>query len=104
MSKNDNRVYVLSGYAHCSTTHNGKYKLGKRHSIGLLTTDENYQNNIKQLKMFITGLGWESITFCMVEQVDDIDTLSNEVLIASFIRAQENGHSLVVNDQPITVH
>lgn len=104
MSKNDNRVYVLSGYAQCSTTHNGKYKFGNKHSIGLLTTDENYQNNIKQLKTFINDLGWESITFCMVEKVDDINTLSNDVLISSFIRAKENGQSLVVNDHPITMH
>lgn len=104
MNKNDNKVYVISGYAHCAVTHNGKYKLGNKHSIGLLTTDENYQNNIKQLKSFIKNLGWESITFCMVEQVDDINTLSNDTLISSFIRAKENGQSLVVNDLPITVH
>ncbi|RJE76791.1 hypothetical protein BGP78_12300 [Pseudoalteromonas sp. MSK9-3] len=104
MNNSDNTVYVLSGYAKCSTTHNGKYTLGNKHSIGLLTTDENYQGNIKQLKTFIKGLGWESITFCTVEKVDDINTLSNDVLISSFIRAKENGQSLVVNDHPITVH
>ncbi|MBE0388413.1 hypothetical protein PLUTE_a1371 [Pseudoalteromonas luteoviolacea DSM 6061] len=42
--------------------------------------------------------------FCMVEEVDDINTLSNDVLISSFVRAQKNGQSLVVNDHPITVH
>lgn len=104
MNNSENTVYVLSGYAQCSTTKNDKYTLGNKHSIGLLTTDENYQDNIKQLKTFIKGLGWESITFCMVEKVDDINTLSNDVLISSFIRAKENGQSLVVNDHPITVH
>ncbi|MBE0347627.1 hypothetical protein PPEP_a2121 [Pseudoalteromonas peptidolytica F12-50-A1] len=53
---------------------------------------------------FIKDLGWESITFCMVETVDDISTLPNDVLAASFLRAQQNGQSLVVNDLPITVH
>ncbi|MCF2910060.1 hypothetical protein L1285_17235 [Pseudoalteromonas sp. DL2-H2.2] len=104
MNKNADTVYVLSGYAKCSNAQHGKYKPGNKHSIGLLTTDENYQDNINQLKTFITDLGWESITFCMVEEVDDISTLSNDVLISSFLRAQKNGQSLVVNDQPITVH
>jgi len=104
MNKNDNIVYVLSGYAKCSTSNHKKYKFGNKHSIGLLTTDENYQANIKRLENFIKNLGWESISFCMVEEVDDINTLSNDVLISSFIRAQENGQSLVVNDLPITVH
>ncbi|OCQ20812.1 hypothetical protein A7985_13510 [Pseudoalteromonas luteoviolacea] len=104
MNKSANTVYVLSGYAKCSTTHQGKYKLGNKHSIGLLTTDENYQDNIKQLKTFIKDLGWDSIMFCMVEEVDDINTLSNDILVSSFLRAQKNGQSLVVNDNPITVH
>ena len=42
--------------------------------------------------------------FCMVEEVEDINALTNDVLIASFTRAQRNGQSLVVNDLPITVH
>ncbi|WP_462169994.1 hypothetical protein [Pseudoalteromonas xiamenensis] len=42
--------------------------------------------------------------FCMVEKVEDINTLENDVLISSFIRAKEKGLSLVVNDLPITVH
>ena len=104
MNKSANRVYVLSGYAKCSSTNNSKYKFGNKHSIGLLTTDENYQNNIKQLKDFVKGFGWESIMFCLVEEVDDINVLSNDVLIQSFNRAQQNGQSLVVNDHPITVH
>ncbi|KZN39535.1 hypothetical protein [Pseudoalteromonas luteoviolacea] len=104
MNKSTNTVYVLSGYAKCSATQKGKYKLGNKHSIGLLTTDENYQDNINQLKTFIRDLGWDSIMFCMVEEVDDINTLSNDVLISSFVRAQKNGQSLVVNDHPITVH
>ncbi len=104
MNKNIDTVYVLSGYAKCSSAQHGKYKLGNKHSIGLLTTDANYQSNIDQLKSFIKDLGWESITFCMVEEVDDINTLSNDVLISSFLRAKKNGQSLVVNDQPITVH
>ncbi|WP_125562480.1 MULTISPECIES: hypothetical protein [Pseudoalteromonas] len=104
MNKSTNTVYVLSGYAKCSISHTGKYKLGNKHSIGLLTTDENYQDNMHQLKTFIKDLGWESIMFCMVEEVDDINTLSNDVLISSFHRAQKNGQSLVVNDLPITVH
>ncbi|MCO7189646.1 MULTISPECIES: hypothetical protein [unclassified Pseudoalteromonas] len=104
MNKSANTVYVLSGYAKCSTTQQGKYKLGNKHSIGLLTTDKNYQENIGQLKTFIKDLGWESVMFCMVEEVDDINTLSNDVLISSFLRAQKNGQSLVVNDHPISVH
>ena len=104
MSENLNVVYVLSGYAKCAAAKNGKYKVGNKHSIGLLTTDENYQENIDQLTTFVKNLGWESIMFCMVEEVDDIDVLSNDVLISSFVRAHENGQSLVVNDQPITVH
>ncbi|BBN81618.1 hypothetical protein PA25_16030 [Pseudoalteromonas sp. A25] len=104
MAHNANTVYVLSGYAKCATTHHGKYKPGNKHSIGLLTTDENYQDNINQLKTFIKDLGWESITFCMVEEVNDINALSHDVLISSFLRAQKNGQSLVVNDLPITVH
>lgn len=104
MNKSTSTVYVLSGYAKCSTTHQGKYKLGNKHSIGLLTTDENYQDNISQLKRFIKDLGWESIMFCMVEEVNDINALSNDVLISSFLRAQKNGQSLVVNDHPISVH
>ncbi|NOU49130.1 hypothetical protein HG263_01005 [Pseudoalteromonas sp. JBTF-M23] len=104
MNQNTNTVYVLSGYAKCSTTHHSKYKPGNKHSIGLLTTDENYQDNINQLKTFIKDLGWESVTFCMVEEVNDISSLSNDVLISSFLRAQKNGQSLVVNDLPITVH
>lgn len=104
MNINDNVVYVLSGYAKCSAANTGNYKVGNKHSIGLLTTDENYQNNIKQLKAFVKDLGWESISFCMVEEVNDINTLSNDVLISSFNRAQRNGQSLVVNDLPITVH
>ncbi|TMP30447.1 hypothetical protein CWB99_06760 [Pseudoalteromonas rubra] len=104
MNKSANTVYVLSGYAKCSTTQQGKYKLGNKHPIGLLTTDKNYQENIGQLKTFIKDLGWESIMFCMVEEVDDINTLSNDVLISSFLRAQKNGQSLVVNDHPISVH
>lgn len=104
MNKQANIVYVLSGYAKCATSNNEKYKIGNKHSIGLLTTDKNYQENLKQLKRFVKELGWESIMFCMVEEVDDVNTLSNNVLISSFIRAQENGQSLVVNDQPITVH
>ena len=104
MNQKSDIVYVLSGYAKCSTTNNAKYKLGNKHSIGLLTTDENYQENIKRLKAFIKGLGWESIMFCTVEEVEDINALTNDVLIASFTRAQQNGQSLVVNDLPITVH
>ncbi len=104
MNKSANTVYVLSGYAKCSRANNGKYKLGNQHSIGLLTTDENYQNNLTQLKTFVNDLGWESVMFCMVEEVDDIGTLSHDVLTSSFIRAQNNGVSLVVNDMPITVH
>lgn len=104
MNKQANIVYVLSGYAKCATSNNDKYKLGNKHSIGLLTTDKNYQKNIKKLKSFIRGLGWDSIMFCTVEEVEDINSLSNNVLISSFIRAQENGQSLVVNDQAITVH
>ncbi|RXE95056.1 hypothetical protein [Pseudoalteromonas sp. PS5] len=104
MNKSTNTVYVLSGYAKCAITQQGKYKLGNKHSIGLLTTDENYEDNISKLKAFIKDLGWESITFCMVETVDDISTLPNDVLAASFLRAQQNGQSLVVNDLPITVH
>ena len=104
MNKSANTVYVLSGYAKYSVTEQGKYKPGNKHSIGLLTTDENYQDNISKLKSFIKNLGWESITFCMVEEVNDISTLSNDVLISSFLRAQKNGQSLVVNDLPITVH
>ncbi|KZN49442.1 hypothetical protein [Pseudoalteromonas luteoviolacea] len=104
MNESTNTVYVLSGYAECSAPHLGKYKLGNKHSIGLLTTDKNYQDNINQLKTFIKNLGWDSITFCVVEEVDDINVLSNDVLISSFQRAQKNGQSLVVNDQPITVH
>ncbi|WP_063368822.1 hypothetical protein [Pseudoalteromonas luteoviolacea] len=104
MNENTNTVYVLSGYAKYSTTDQSKYKLGNKHSIGLLTTDKNYEENIHTLKNFIKNLGWDSITFCMVEEVDDINTLSNDVLISSFQRAQKNGQSLVVNDHPITVH
>ena len=104
MNKNDNTVYVLSGYAKCVTPANDKYKVGNKHSIGLLTTDKNYQDNIEQLEKFIHGLGWDSISFCMVEEVEDINTLSNDVLVSSFIRAKQNGKSLVVNDHPITVH
>ncbi|TMN37661.1 hypothetical protein [Pseudoalteromonas sp. S2755] len=104
MNKSTNTVYVLSGYAKCAITQQGRYKLGNKHSIGLLTTDENYEDNISKLKTFIKGLGWESITFCMVETVNDISTLPNDVLVASFLRAQQNGQSLVVNDLPITVH
>ncbi|UDM62480.1 hypothetical protein KIJ96_04250 [Pseudoalteromonas piscicida] len=104
MNKSTNTVYVLSGYAKCAITQQGKYKLGNKHSIGLLTTDENYEDNINKLEAFIKDLGWESITFCMVEAVNDISTLSNDVLISSFLRAQQNGQSLVVNDLPITVH
>ena len=104
MNKNENTIYVLSGYAKCATANNGKYKLGNKHSIGLLTTDENYQDNIHELENFIKNLGWDSISFCMVEEVADINTLSNDVLISSFVRAKQNGKSLVVNDLPITVH
>ncbi|CCQ10431.1 hypothetical protein PALB_12980 [Pseudoalteromonas luteoviolacea B = ATCC 29581] len=104
MDRKSNTVYVLSGYAKCSMANNSKYKLGNKHSIGLLTTDENYQNNLQKLTKFIKGLGWDSIMFCMVEQVDDISALANDVLISSFIRAKENGQSLVVNDLPITIH
>ncbi|MCF6441711.1 hypothetical protein L1077_19940 [Pseudoalteromonas luteoviolacea] len=104
MNESTNTVYVLSGYAKCSTTDQDKYKLGNKHSIGLLTTDKNYKENINNLKTFIKDLGWDSITFCMVEEVDDINVLSNDVLISSFLRAQKNGQSLVVNDHPITVH
>jgi hypothetical protein len=104
MNKNENTVYVLSGYAKCAIPANDKYKVGNKHSIGLLTTDKNYQDNIEQLEKFIHGLGWDSISFCMVEEVEDINTLSNDVLVSSFIRAKQNGKSLVVNDQPITVH
>ncbi|MFC3031022.1 hypothetical protein ACFOEE_00555 [Pseudoalteromonas fenneropenaei] len=104
MDKRSDTVYVLSGYAKCSVPNNGKYKLGNKHSIGLLTTDENYQSNLQHLTTFVKGLGWDSIMFCMVEQVDDISTLENDVLISSFMRAKENGQSLVVNDQPITMH
>ncbi|KPV93951.1 MULTISPECIES: hypothetical protein [unclassified Pseudoalteromonas] len=104
MNKQESIVYVLSGYAKCATSNNDKYKLGNKHSIGLLTTDKNYQENIKQHKSFIKQKGWESIMFCMVEEVEDINSLSNSVLISSFNRAQKNGQSLVVNDQAITVH
>ena len=104
MNKNENTIYVLSGYAKCATANNGKYKLGNKHSIGLLTTDENYQDNINEHETFIKNLGWDSISFCLVEEVEDINTLSNDVLISSFIRAKQNGQSLVVNDLPITVH
>jgi hypothetical protein len=104
MEKTSDTVYVLSGYAKCSMTNNDKYKLGNQHSIGLLTTDENYQNNLQNLTTFVKDLGWDSIMFCMVEQVDDINTLNNDVLISSFMRAKANGKSLVVNDLPITVH
>lgn len=104
MNKTVNTVYVLSGYAKCALANNSKYKFGNQHSIGLLTTDENYQENLTQLTAFIEALGWNSVLFCMVEEVDDVTTLSNEVLISSFNRAQQNGKSLVVNDQPIMVH
>ncbi|CAM4383711.1 MULTISPECIES: hypothetical protein [Pseudoalteromonas] len=104
MNNSTNTVYVLSGYAKCAITQQGKYKPGNKHSIGLLTTDENYEDNINKLEAFIKDLGWESITFCMVETVNDISTLSNDVLVSSFLRAQQNGQSLVVNDLPITVH
>ncbi|MFY8298716.1 hypothetical protein AAEU28_08105 [Pseudoalteromonas sp. SS15] len=103
MNHNDSKVYVLSGYAKCSTANSEKYKEGNQHSIGLLTTDENYQENITQLEAFVRGFGWDSISFCMVEEVDDINALTNDVLISSFIRAKENGQSLVVNDLPIAV-
>ncbi|WMN60885.1 hypothetical protein NI389_05600 [Pseudoalteromonas xiamenensis] len=104
MNKSSNTVFVLSGYAKCSMTNNDKYKHGNKHSIGLLTTDENYQNNLQHLTSFVKGLGWDSVMFCLVEKIDDINTLENDVLISSFIRAKENGQSLVVNDHPITVH
>lgn len=104
MNKTANTVYVLSGYAKCANTNNEKYKLGNQHSIGLLTTDENYQENLLTLENFVRGFGWDSIMFCMVEKVDDINALANDVLVSSFMRAQKNGQSLVVNDEPITVH
>lgn len=104
MDNTSNTVYVLSGYAKCSMANNDKYKLGNQHSIGLLTTDENYQDNLDHLTTFVKGLGWDSVMFCLVEKVDDINALENDVLISSFIRAKENGQSLVVNDLPITVH
>lgn len=103
MNSSESKVYVLSGYAKCASANSDKYKLGNQHSIGLLTTDENYEDNITQLETFVKGFGWESISFCMVEEVDDINALTNDVLISSFIRAQENGQSLVVNDLPIAV-
>lgn len=101
---NQSTVYVLSGYAKCADASNGKYKLGNKHSIGLLTTDKNYEENLDNLKAFVRDLGWDAITFCLVEQVEDISALEHEVLISSFKRAHKNGQSLVVNDQPITVH
>jgi hypothetical protein len=103
MNHSERKVYVLSGYAKCSKNNSEKYVLGNKHSIGLLTTDENYQDNITQLEAFVKGFGWDSISFCMVEEVEDINTLTNDVLISSFIRAKENGQSLVVNDLPIAV-
>ncbi len=104
MEQKENTIYVLSGYAKCATANNIKYKLGNKHSIGFLTTDKNYQDNMNKHENFIKNLGWDSISFCMVEEVADINTLSNDVLISSFIRAKQNGQSLVVNDLPITVH
>ena len=56
MDQNENTIYVLSGYAKCATANNSKYKLGNKHSIGLLTTDENYQDNINKHKTFIKNL------------------------------------------------
>lgn len=80
----------------------GKFVKGDLHAFTMFCSNENLDDQLKEIETFFNNLNWDEIIIEQTGLITDSVLLENDTLKMAYDKACEDQYSVVMQNTPIT--
>ncbi|WP_448213103.1 hypothetical protein [Colwellia sp. MEBiC06753] len=93
-------MLLLNGTAQCQTT-NKWLKAGNRHEFYMFSTNKDLYSQLDNIEDYLTKRGLDHIEIKAAEEIQDSQSIENEMLLYAFQEAAQQGISGTIVRAPV---
>jgi len=94
-------MLILNGSAEFMLT-SGEQIKGNRHGFNMFVKSDDLNTQLVDIEKYLVDRGWDNIEITDNGLIENIEDINHSVLIEAFKKAQNEGLSVVVNNNSIT--
>jgi len=93
-------MLILNGSAEYMLT-SGEQVKGNRHGFNMFVKSDDLNTQLADIEKYLVTRGWDNIEITDNGLIENIEGINHSVLIEAFKKAQNEGLSVVVNNNSI---
>jgi len=93
-------MLILNGSAEC-VSKNNEQVLGNIHAFNMFLKNDNLDEQLIDIEKYLVSRGWDNIEITDNGIIDNIEGIKHSALIDAFKKAQNEGFSVVINNNAL---
>jgi len=97
LTKWNEKMLILNGSAEYMLT-NGEHIKGNRHGFNMFVKNVDLNTQLTDIEKYLVDRGWDNIEITDNGLIENIEDINHAVLINAFKKSQNEGFSVVINN------
>jgi hypothetical protein len=97
LTKWNKKMLILNGSAEYMLT-NDEHIKGNRHGFNMFVKSDDLNAQLAEIEKYLVDRGWDNIEITDNGLIENIEGINHAVLIEAFKKSQDEGFSVVVNN------
>jgi|ETNmetMinimDraft_8_1059916.scaffolds.fasta_scaffold02012_5 hypothetical protein len=93
-------MLVINGTAELMHDHNNLIK-GSRHEFNMFSKATPFEQQVDKIEQYFVERGWDNIEVLTNGVIDNPDNITHSVLLQAYEKADNEGFSVTINNQPL---